>query len=228
MQVMKLEDTTRDYGHPLIFLYIGGFLLAFAIEKTGLHSRIAISIIRAMGTRLNMIILGFMLSTGFLSMWISNTATAMMMLPIGLAIVSVTASEQNPYFINFRKSLMLAIAYASSIGGVATLIGTPPNLVFAGVMKDMFHQDFTFSQWFVYGFPLAVILLFFAWWYITRFAFPYEECAIDGGQRRNGYRGDEVGKNEFQRKSCSDCLYDHGCFLDHTIFFSCQINSRFR
>jgi len=178
MHVMKLDDTTRDYGHPLVFLYIGGFLLAFAIEKTGLHSRIAINIIRAMGTRLNMIVLGFMLSTGFLSMWISNTATALMMLPIGLAIVSKVANDQQVHFTNFRKSLMLAIAYAASIGGVATIIGSPPNLVFVGVVKDMFQKDIIFLEWFVYGFPLAVILLFFAWWYITHIAFPMKGIRI--------------------------------------------------
>jgi len=194
MKVMKLDDTTRDYGHPLIFLYIGGFLLAFAIEKTGLHARIAISIIRAMGTKLNMIVLGFMLSTGFLSMWISNTATALMMLPIGLAIISITANEQGKPFANFRKSLILVIAYASSIGGVATLIGTPPNLVFAGVMKDMFHEDFTFSQWFVYGFPLAIILMFFAWWYITRIAFPMKDVRLTEAKEEMAIGVTKLGK----------------------------------
>jgi sodium-dependent dicarboxylate transporter 2/3/5 len=200
MHVMKLEDTTRAYGHPLIFLYIGGFLLAIAIEKTGLHSRIAINIIRGMGTRLNMIVLGFMLSNGFLSMWISNSATAMMMLPIGLAIVSVTSNEQDEYFIRFRKSLMLAIAYASSIGGVATLIGTPPNLVFVGVVKNMFQREITFSEWFVYGFPLAVILLFFTWWYITRFAFPLKDKRITQGKEEMALSASRLGKMSSNEK----------------------------
>ena len=200
MHVMKLEDTTRAYGHPLIFLYIGGFLLAIAIEKTGLHARIAISIIRSMGTRLNMIVLGFMLSTGFLSMWISNTATALMMLPIGLAIVAVTSSEQDIYFSRFRKSLMLAIAYASSIGGVATLIGTPPNLVFAGVVRDMFHREVTFSEWFVYGFPLAVVLLFFAWWYMTRIAFPLHNKRLAQDKEEIAFSATRLGKMSSKEK----------------------------
>lgn len=172
MKVMKLEETTAAYGHPLVFLYIGGFLLAIAIEKTGLHTRIALSIIHRMGTRLNMIVLGFMLSTGFLSMWISNTATAVMMLPIGLAIITV--SEHNPghAHVHFSKSLMLAIAYAASIGGVATLIGTPPNVVFAGVVRDTLKVEVSFLQWFMIGFPLAAVLLVVAWWYITRIGFP--------------------------------------------------------
>jgi sodium-dependent dicarboxylate transporter 2/3/5 len=200
MHVMKLEDTTRAYGHPLIFLYIGGFLLAIAIEKTGLHSRIAINIIRSMGTKLSMIVLGFMLSTGFLSMWISNTATALMMLPIGLAIVSVTASEQDEYFIRFRKSLMLAIAYAASIGGVATLIGTPPNLVFAGVVRDMYNREVTFSEWFMYAFPLAVVLLFFAWWYITRFAFPLHDKRIAEDKQELAFSSTRLGKMSSNEK----------------------------
>ena len=194
MNVMKIEDATTAYGHPLIFLYIGGFLLAIAIEKTGLHARIAINIIRAMGTKLNMIVLGFMLSTGFLSMWISNTATALMMLPIGLAIVKTIGQEQDQYFSNFSKSIMLAIAYAASIGGVATIIGTPPNLVFAGAVKEMYQQEVTFAQWFVLAFPLAVVLLFFTWWYITRIAFPLHTQRIPLGKEEFALQVNRLGK----------------------------------
>ncbi|HUR31497.1 MAG TPA: SLC13 family permease, partial [Saprospiraceae bacterium] len=101
--VLELGKTTASYGEPIVFLYIGGFLIAIAIEKTGLHQRIALSIIRSMGTKLNMIVLGFMISTGFLSMWISNTATAIMMLPIGLAVITVTKSEEETVNPNFPK-----------------------------------------------------------------------------------------------------------------------------
>ncbi|HEY3386517.1 MAG TPA: SLC13 family permease, partial [Saprospiraceae bacterium] len=142
--VSSISDTTSAYGHPLVFLYIGGFLLAIAIEKTGLHSRIAINIIRSMGVKLHMIILGFMISTGFLSMWISNTATAVMMLPIGLAIIKVAEGSTDNSSQGFNKALMLAIAYASSIGGMATLIGTPPNLVFVGVLRDLYNVEISF------------------------------------------------------------------------------------
>ena len=182
LKVMDLSTTTSSYGHPLVFLYMGGFLLAIAIEKTGLHNRIAINIIRSMGTKLHMIILGFMISTGFLSMWISNTATAIMMLPIGLAIIKVASATEDESTDKFRKALMLAIAYAASIGGVATLIGTPPNLVFAGVVKDMYGNEISFLQWFMVGFPLAVILLFFTWWYLTRIGFPLHNAVLPGGK----------------------------------------------
>lgn len=182
LKVSPIVDTTSAYGHPLVFLYIGGFLLAIAIEKTGLHNRIAINIIRGMGTRLHMIVLGFMVSTGFLSMWISNTATAVMMLPIGLAIIKVASGTQDETNSRFNKALMLAIAYAASIGGVATLIGTPPNLVFAGVVKDMYHTEISFLQWFMVGFPLSIVLLLLCWWYLTRVGFPLGQATLPGGK----------------------------------------------
>ncbi len=182
LHVMKLEATTAAYGHPLVFLYIGGFLLAIAIEKSGLHARIALRIIRAMGTKLRMIVLGFMLSTGFLSMWISNTATAVMMLPIGLAVVHAAGREGGQHFDHFSRSMILAIAYASSIGGVATLIGTPPNVVFAGVARDTLGKDVSFLDWFKVGFPLAMLLLAFTWWYITSVIFPMPGGIISAGK----------------------------------------------
>jgi sodium-dependent dicarboxylate transporter 2/3/5 len=181
LNISKIAEATAGYGHPLIFLYIGGFLLAIAIEKTGLHNRIAINIIRAMGVRLRMIILGFMLSTGFLSMWISNTATAVMMLPIGMAIIHVVAGRADEISQRFSKSLMLAIAYAASIGGVATLIGTPPNLVFAGMIDDMYGTEISFLQWFMVGFPLAVILMLICWFYLTHIGFRLGKEALPGG-----------------------------------------------
>lgn len=193
LHVMDLGTTTSSYGHPLVFLYMGGFMLAIAIEKTGLHNRIAINIIRSMGTKLHMIILGFMISTGFLSMWISNTATAIMMLPIGLAIIKVASVTEDESDDKFRKALMLAIAYAASIGGVATLIGTPPNLVFAGVVREMYGTEISFFQWFVVGFPLAVILLFFTWWYLTRIGFPLGNATLPGGKEEMDKRHAGLG-----------------------------------
>lgn len=203
LKVLPIGDTTSSYGHPLVFLYIGGFLLAIAIEKTGLHNRIAISIIRRMGVKLNMIILGFMLSTGFLSMWISNTATAVMMLPIGFAIISVASGSADVYAIRFRKALMLAIAYAASIGGVATLIGTPPNLVFAGVVKDMYHIEVSFLQWFIIGFPLAVVLLLICWWYLTRIGFPLDQATLHGGKADMDIRHSRLGKMSMAERNVS-------------------------
>ena len=138
---LTLKATTASFGHRYIFLYIGGFILAVAIERWNLHRRIALTIINLIGTNVKSIILGFMLATAFLSMWISNTATSVMMLPIGLAIISQlkdnpsTKEDENNIF---GKALMLAIAYSASIGGIATLIGTPPNLVLAGIVQETY------------------------------------------------------------------------------------------
>ena len=199
--VSSIGDTTSAYGHPLVFLYIGGFLLAIAIEKTGLHSRIAINIIRRMGVKLHMIVLGFMLSTGFLSMWISNTATAVMMLPIGLAIIKVAEGSTDNSSQGFNKALMLAIAYASSIGGMATLIGTPPNLVFVGVVRDLYNVEISFLQWFIVAFPLAVILLVICWWYLTRIGFPLGQATLHGGEQEMDSRHRGLGVMSFAEKS---------------------------
>jgi sodium-dependent dicarboxylate transporter 2/3/5 len=201
LKVSAIGDTTSAYGHPLVFLYIGGFLLAIAIEKTGLHNRIAINIIRSMGVKLHMIVLGFMISTGFLSMWISNTATAVMMLPIGLAIIKVASGSENEITKRFNKALMLAIAYAASIGGVATLIGTPPNLVLAGVIRDMYQTEISFLQWFMIGFPLAVVLLLICWFYLTRIGFPLGQATLHGGHEEMDKRHAGLGSMSWAEKS---------------------------
>lgn len=180
--ILKIGQTTSSYGDPIVFLFIGGFLIAIAIEKTGLHQRIALSIIRGMGSKLNMIILGFMIATGFLSMWISNTATAIMMLPIGLAVISTASTDDDPDSQYFPKALMLAIAYAASIGGLATLIGTPPNIVFAGLMKEMYDTDISFLKWFAVGFPITVLLTLASWWFLTRISFPLRNARLSGEQ----------------------------------------------
>jgi sodium-dependent dicarboxylate transporter 2/3/5 len=154
---LPLDDTTTSFGHRYIFLYLGGFILALSIEKWNLHKRIALNIINLIGTDVRKIILGFMIATAFLSMWISNTATAVMMLPIGIAIVKQmkdlkrTAEDEN---LIFGKALMLAIAFSASIGGVATLIGTPPNLVFAGIVQELYGIEISFLQWFMFGLPI--------------------------------------------------------------------------
>ncbi|MCL4147523.1 UNVERIFIED_CONTAM: hypothetical protein GTU68_005841 [Idotea baltica] len=179
------QATTSSYGHRFIFLYIGGFLLAIAIEKWNLHKRIALNIIHFIGTNVTSIILGFMIATAFLSMWISNTATAVMMLPIGMAIIAQL--RDNPQTIEnenlvFGKALMLAIAYSASIGGMATLIGTPPNLVLAGIVTKMYKIEITFFQWFKFGLPISLVLLTLCWLYLTRFAFKFEQKQFPGGR----------------------------------------------
>jgi sodium-dependent dicarboxylate transporter 2/3/5 len=182
---IDLQTTTASYGHKYIFLYMGGFMLAIAIEKWNLHKRIALNIIKIIGTNISKIILGFMVATAFLSMWISNTATAVMMLPIAMSIVAQLQdnpkTEKNENLI-FGKALMLSIAYSASIGGMATLIGTPPNLVFAGYVEETYGIEITFLQWLKFGVPIAIPLLVIAWLYLTKFAFKFKQKEFPGGK----------------------------------------------
>ena len=181
---LSVQATAAQYGHRYIFLYIGGFLLAIGIEKWNLHKRIALHIIAAIGSSVTRILLGFMIATAALSMWISNTATAVMMLPIGMAIVAQLRdnpeTDQNENTI-FGKALMLSIAYSASIGGMATLIGTPPNLVLAGVVQELYAIEITFSQWIRLGLPISLGLLGICWLYLTRVAFTFEQTEFPGG-----------------------------------------------
>ena len=178
---LSLAETTASYGHKYIFLFVGGFLIAIAIEKWGLHQRIALTIINTIGTSINRILLGFMIATGFLSMWISNTATTVMMLPIGMAIVSQlkdNPESRGDEHIIFGKALMLAIAYSASIGGMATLIGTPPNLILAGVLEETYGVEISFLKWMKFGLPVAILLTAICWFYLTRFAFRGKEIQM--------------------------------------------------
>ena len=179
---MEMGSTTASYGHKYVFLDLGGFMLAAAIEKWNLHRRIALNIIHIMGTDTSRIILGFMVATAFLAMWISNTATSVMMLPIGMAIISQFQQTSDREVVkSFGKALMLSIAYSASIGGIATLIGTPPNLVLAGVVKEYYGTEISFSQWMAFGLPLSCIMLYICWKYLTRFAFDIGKTTMTGG-----------------------------------------------
>ncbi len=201
---MDIKTTSAPYSHPFIYLYLGGFFIAIAIEKSNLHKRIALNIIKLIGINVIYIILGFMVATAFLSMWISNTASAVMLLPVGLAIV--TQLQDNPDTIEnenliFGKALMLAIAYSASIGGVATLIGTPPNLVMAGIIKETYGIDISFSQWFSFGFPICVVMLLSCWYYLTHIAFKFKQKSFPGGIEEINRQLKLLGKmNEDEKK----------------------------
>ena len=182
---MDLATTTAAYGHKLVFLFVGGFLIALAIEKWHLHKRLALNIIRVTGSNKSRVILGFMLATAFLSMWISNTATSIMILPVGLAIISQlkddpkTVENENEVF---GKSLMIAIAYSASIGGMATLIGTPPNMVLAGVVEESYGIKLNMFDWMKFGVPLSSFLLFVCWLYLTKIAFKFKNEEFSAGR----------------------------------------------
>ncbi len=166
LDVMPLAQTTSAYANPMVYLFLGGFLIAMAMQRWALHRRIALHTIQLVGTSPRRIILGFMLATAFLSMWISNTATAMMMLPIALAVIG--QRQHHGVDGNFATALMLGIAYAASIGGVATLIGTPPNVILAGILQEQHSITIGFAQWMGFALPLSMVMLLLAWLYLTR------------------------------------------------------------
>ncbi|QAS52032.1 SLC13 family permease [Halobacillus litoralis] len=182
--------TASSYGDNTIFLFMGGFLIALAMQKWNLHKRMALFIIASVGTSTEQIVLGFMVATGSLSMWISNTATAMMMVPIGMAVI-YQASEQlkkkgetvDHSDFHFGKAVMLGIAYSASIGGLATLIGTPPNTIFKGVVEQTYGIEVTFAGWMAFGVPLAVIFLAIAWFYLVKMAYPMRIKELPGGRK---------------------------------------------
>lgn len=197
-------SVTGSYADNTIFLFLGGFFIAIAMEKWNLHRRIALNIILLVGTSTQRIILGFMVATGFLSMWISNTATAMMMMPIGLAVIahvneSLKLSPMKQT--NFGKAIMLGIAYAASIGGVGTLIGTPPNTIFVGVVKKIYDVEISFATWMLFGVPLATILLFGVWFYLIKVAFPLKDLKeLPGGKGIIQNQKVELGKMSLEEK----------------------------
>lgn len=172
--IMKIGAISANYMHPTVLLYMGGFLLATGIEKWNLHRRIALSIINLLGTDLRKIVLGFIIATGFLSMWISNSATSLMMLPIGLAVVNQFKIQLGDSFTsisdNFGKSIMLGIAYSASIGGMATLIGSPTNAIFAAVVEEIYGYRIGFNEWLKFGLPLVIVLIFICWYILVNFS----------------------------------------------------------
>ena len=173
-----MSEAAAPYANPIIFLFMGGFMLALALEKHRLHERIALNLIKVTGTSGNGIILGFMIATAFISMWISNTATAMMMLPIAISVINLLKSDPSHSHEtlpkgerNFAIGLMLMVGYASSIGGIATIIGTPPNVVFAGLLEQFYHQKLDFGKWMIVGVPLMILILLSAYVIITKILF---------------------------------------------------------
>ena len=172
--VLSLEKTCVAYSNRYVFLFLGGFLIALAMEKWNLHRRLALSIVHRTGTSANHIILGFMLASYFISMWISNTATTLMMLPIATSVVTLLVNETNTSrgTRNFSSALMLSIAYGASIGGIATLVGSPPNASMAGILDKSFGHSVSFFEWMKWGLPFSLALLLLAFWAMVHLVFP--------------------------------------------------------
>ncbi|MBU1169661.1 MAG: DASS family sodium-coupled anion symporter [Proteobacteria bacterium] len=190
--IMHTKKATAPYANHLIFLFMGGFIIALAMQRWNLHRRIAMTIVNLIGFSPSRLIFGFMVATASLSAFVSNTATAVMMMPIGLAIISHVITEGKKEGLDkeidfsadkfaFGLNLMLGIAYAASIGGMATLIGTPPNTVLAAYLTKTYGYEITFARWLVVGVPLVLVFLPLCWFYLTRIANPMKLKKVPGG-----------------------------------------------
>lgn len=190
--IMPSARTTASYGDQLIYLYMGGFLIAVTMEKWNLHRRIALHTIRVIGVTPDRIVLGFMIATGFISMWISNTAACLMMVTIALPVLTQVAKaitddsggsiDTRPGHFNFGTALMLGVAYAASIGGVGTLVGTPTNAVFAGMVEKTYGINLSFVEWMKIGVPIALIMLIITWLFLVKVVYPSKFAHLPGGK----------------------------------------------
>ncbi|WP_222851726.1 DASS family sodium-coupled anion symporter [Phytoactinopolyspora mesophila] len=181
--VAEISDAASPYANDIIFLFMGGFMLGLAMQRWNLHRRIALVVVAAVGTSPVMLIAGFMIATGFITMWVSNTATTIMMLPIGLSVLTLVAQvRRGEEDTNFSTALMLGIAYAASIGSVSTLIGTPPNALMRGYLSENHGITIGFGQWMAVGVPLAVVFLVITWLVLTRFIYPPKIKELAGGR----------------------------------------------
>ncbi|HDP88483.1 MAG TPA: DASS family sodium-coupled anion symporter [Thioalkalivibrio sp.] len=206
LEVMPASQVTPAYANHIIYLFMGGFLIAMAIEKWSLHRRIALHTIRIVGTSPQRVIFGFMFATAFLSSWISNTATAMMMVTIGMAVltqmsgVNPAQNEDERAHTDFGTALMLGIAYAASIGGVATLIGTPPNAILAGVLERQYGYSIGFAEWMLFGLPVSLLMLLVTWLYLTRIAFRHHMDSAGGSGRAIEHELEALGPMSRQER----------------------------
>lgn len=197
--VLSFEATAAPYANPIIFLFLGGFVIAQAMQRWGLHRRVALRVIGAVGTGRRALIGGFMISAAFLSMWISNTATAVMMLPIGLSVIHLAGGRDGTEHpgdaseSNFAVALMLGIAYACSIGGLGTLIGTPPNAFLAAYFADHHDVEIGFGRWMLIGLPMVTVGLPIAWVVLTRWIYPVGDGEIPGGREAIAEQAEELG-----------------------------------
>jgi solute carrier family 13 (sodium-dependent dicarboxylate transporter), member 2/3/5 len=185
LRISPIETTATSYANPVIFLFLGGFMIGLAIEKWNLHRRIALNIVKITGTSGDRIVLGFILATGAISMWLSNTATTMMMFPIALSVINVFR-ENHPDkkgADNFSLSIMLAIALASNFGGIATIIGTPPNVAYASFISKKYDYTVSFSSWMMICMPLSILLLTSLYLVMVKWLYP------------NGMRSDATTKD---------------------------------
>ncbi len=176
----EIKATATPYAHPLIFLFLGGFIIALAMQRWGLHRRVAIGLIGAWGTKPNRIVLGFLLSGALVSMWVSNTATSLMMLPIATSVIALVPPSSGQAGRAFGTAVLLSVAYGATTGGMATLIGTPPNALLAGYLSSVYSVTIGFGQWMLIGIPVMLVALPVVYLVLTRISFTLGSAEVPG------------------------------------------------
>ncbi|MEE9272340.1 MAG: DASS family sodium-coupled anion symporter [Robiginitomaculum sp.] len=198
LSIGSMNVTAASYAHPIIYLFLGGFIMAIAIERSGLHLRVALGVFQLAGVKSRALVGGFMVSAALISMWISNTSTTLMMLPVAMSVVHVvreTMDDLAPKQIsNFEVCMFLGLAYGATMGGVATLVGTPPNVFMTGFMESTYNIEIDFARWMIIGIPLTVVMLPITWFVLTRVMFPINFTASERTKTHIAVRNAELGK----------------------------------
>jgi sodium-dependent dicarboxylate transporter 2/3/5 len=197
--IYSITEAASPFASPIIFLFMGGFMIALGLEKYNLHLRLALNLLKLTGTSGNGIILGFMIATALLSMWISNTATAVMMLPIASSVIGLLSIHSGVQK-NFAISLMLSIAYSANIGGTMTLIGTPPNVVMAGYLQQIMNYQISFTDWLFIGIPSGLLLLLGLYFLITKILFVNNIRSLEGSDELIRIELDKLGRISKEEK----------------------------
>jgi sodium-dependent dicarboxylate transporter 2/3/5 len=196
--VASVKDVSPYYARSIVFLFLGGFLLALALQRSGIHKRIALHIVHKIGSKPSRIVLGFMIATGFLSMWISNTASVMVMLPVGLSVIHQAKASglTGKDLQNFGLGIMLGMAYSADIGGMATVIGTPPNLVFIELFQELFPEapEVSFIDWMMMGLPMTFVFMTIGWILLTKIIFRVKKKDTFGGNDTIKSQLSDLGK----------------------------------
>ena len=203
LKVMEIADVGANYGSPIIFLFFGGFVLALALEKVNLHKRIALNIVKLTGTTPNKVVLGFMIATALMSMWISNTASTVVMLPIAISVIRLLINDKDGFTKadkNFALSIMLGIAFAANAGGIATVIGTPPNSVLIGLLENQYNIQISFLTWMSFGLPFSIIMVTAVYFVLVKLMFPCKDIVFTSSENVIEEEIEKLGKISKEEK----------------------------
>lgn len=185
LKIVPIAEVGANYGSPIVFLFFGGFVMALALEKVNLHKRIALNIIKLTGTTPNKVVLGFMIATASLSMWISNTASTVVMLPIALSVIGLLIDDEDGFTKddrNFALSVMLGIAFSANAGGIATVIGTPPNSVMIGLLENEYNIQISFLKWMTLGLPFSIVMITITYLVLVKWMFPNKNLKFNASK----------------------------------------------